>query len=166
MLLHFTAIIVYIVETNPVSMDTNNSTQPTETAGLFDLEQDTLREIQEIETKKTRKRLLILAAVIFGADLLGMIRADMLDVDTLILCLVVPAIMVGLAFLAMKEPVTAVVIAILVLAATFTLAAVQFGARALISGFLVKAIIISLLISAYQSANEARKTKRQLEGFA
>lgn len=132
-------------------------------SNLFDDHLDTQREILIIESKKVRNKLFIIAAIFFVSVLITLgisntpIRFALFDL------LVIPGILVGLGFLAMKEPLVAASIAGVILIGLWVLQIVMFGALAVVSGWLVKAIVIYMLIAAFQSGKEAHKARRELE---
>jgi hypothetical protein len=135
-----------------------DSEQP---ADIMDSYSETQREILAIETRKTRNKLFIIAMVILLSDLLALLMANAVNATTLIFIAVVPLIFVGLAFLAMKEPVLGMILGAAVIVALWVITYVQFGNRSLISGILVKAVLITLFISGFQNAIEANREERK-----
>jgi lysylphosphatidylglycerol synthetase-like protein (DUF2156 family) len=133
-------------------------------AGLYDGYQDTQREILEIEIRKTKIKLFTIAAVVFGFDLLALLAANLVNADTILYIAIIPAIMVGLAFLAMKEPLLAMIIAALIIVAVWIYIIAMTGSQAAITGWLGKAILVYLLIAGFQSAREAQRIKKELKG--
>jgi hypothetical protein len=132
-------------------------------AGIMDSYSETQREILAIETRKTRKKLFIIAFVILLSDLLALLMANAVNPATLIFIAVVPLIFVGLAFLAMKEPMLAMILGAAVIVALWVITYVQFGNRSLISGILVKAVLITLFISGFQNAIEANRVRKEMK---
>lgn len=124
---------------------------------------ETQREILAIETKKTRTKLFIIALVILLSNLIGLLMANAVNANTLIFIAVVPLIFVGLAFLAMKEPLLAMILGAAVIVALWVITYVQFGNRSLISGILVKAVLITLFISGFQNAIEANRVRKEMK---
>jgi hypothetical protein len=133
-------------------------------SGLYDGYQDTQKEILEIEIRKTKNKLFTIAAVVFGFDLLALLAANLVDANTLLYIAIIPAIMIGLAFLAMKEPMLAMIIAALIIVAVWIYIIAMTGSRAAITGWLGKAILVYLLIAGFQSAREAQRIKKELKG--
>jgi hypothetical protein len=133
-------------------------------SGLYDGYQDTQKEILEIEIRKTKNKLFTIAAVVFGFDLLALLAANLVDANTLLYIAIIPAIMIGLAFLAMKEPMLAMIIAALIIVAVWIYIIAMTGSRAAITGWLGKAILVYLLIAGLQSAREAQRIKKELKG--
>ena len=132
-------------------------------AGIMDSYSETQREILAIETKKTRTKLFIIALVILLSNLIGLLMANAVNANTLIFIAVVPLIFVGLAFLAMKEPLLAMILGAAVIVALWVITYVQFGNRSLISGILVKAVLITLFISGFQNAIEANRVRKEMK---
>lgn len=92
-----------------------------------------------------------------------MLTADAINLQTLIVISVIPLVCVGLAFLSIKEPLTSIIIAAVIIIGLWVYAAVVTGGMAAISGWLIKAVIVYLLIAGFQSAREAQKIKKELK---
>ena len=136
---------------------------PNVVSGLYDNYNETQREILAIEIKKTRNKLFTIAIVILILDFLAMMMAYKgVESEMLLYIIIVPLIVVGLAFLAIKEPIVAIVITAIIIIGLWILAAVQTGGRAAITGWIGKAIIVYLLIAGFQSAREAQRIKKEL----
>jgi hypothetical protein len=130
--------------------------------GIMDSYADTQKEILAIETRKTRNKLFIIAAVILISDLLALFMANAVNATTLLVIGIVPLVFVGLAFLAIKEPLLAMILGAAVIVALWVFMFVQFGNPSLISGLLVKAVLITLAISGFQNAIEANKVRKEM----
>ena len=123
---------------------------------------DTQKEILVMETRKTRNKLFIIAAVILISDLLALFMANAVNATTLLVIGIVPLVFVGLAFLAIKEPLLAMILGASVIVALWVFMFVQFGNPSLISGLLVKAVLITLVISGFQNAIEANRVRKEM----
>ena len=130
--------------------------------GIMDSYSDTQREILAIETRKTRNKLYFIGAVILLSDLLGLLMANALNATTLLFIVIVPVVFVGLGLLATKEPLLAMILGTAVIVALWVFTYVQFGNRSLISGILVKAVLITLLISGFRNAIEANRVRKEM----
>ena len=124
---------------------------------------DTQKEILAIEARKTRNKLFIIAAVILISDLLALFMANAVNANTLLVIGIVPLVFVGLAFLAIKEPLLAMISGAAVIVALWVFMFVQFGNASLISGLLVKAVLITLVISGFQNAIEANRVRKEMK---
>ena len=124
---------------------------------------DTQKEILFIETRKTRNKLFIIAAVILISDLLALFMANAVNATTLVVIGIVPLVFVGLAILALKEPLLAMILGAAVIVALWLFMFVQFGNPSLISGLLVKAVLITLVISGFQNAIEANRVRKEMK---
>jgi len=124
---------------------------------------DTQKEILVIETRKTRNKLFIIAAVILISDLLALFMANAVNATTLVVIGIVPLVFVGLAILALKEPLLAMILGAAVIVALWVFMFVQFGNPSLISGLLVKAVLITLVISGFQNAIEANRVRKEMK---
>lgn len=123
----------------------------------------TQKEIFAIEIRKTRNTLIIMAIIVFASDLLSLLIANALYVENLLYIIVIPAILVALALLALKEPLLAMIIAVIVVTGIWIYAIVITGGRAAIMGWLIKAIIVYFMIKGFHHAAEANKIKRELK---
>jgi len=123
---------------------------------------DTQKEILAIEKRKTRNKLFIIAAVILISDLLALFMANAVNAPTLLAIGIVPLIFVGLALLATKEPLLAMILAAAMIVAMWVFLFVQFGNRSLVSGWLVKAVLITLVISGFRNAIEANNVRKEM----
>ncbi len=129
---------------------------------LFANDIETQKEILAIETRKTRNALIYVAAVIFVFDLIGLLILNAVMARSLLLIAVVPAIILGLAFLSIKEPLVAIIIAGLLIIGIWIYTIVITGGIAAVSGWIGKIIIIYLLIAGFQHAREASRIKKEL----
>jgi hypothetical protein len=145
-----------------------NVNQPEENvvAGLYDNYHETQKEILAIEIRKTRNKLITVAVVIFAFDLLALMVADALMLQTFIWILIIPALIIGLAFFALKEPLAAMIIAAAIIVGLWIYSIVLTGGLAAVSGWLGKAVIIYLLIAGFQNAREATRIKKELKAAA
>jgi hypothetical protein len=129
---------------------------------IFDSFEEVNKFTYYAELKKVRSRLLTIALLLFLSDLLGMLVSDLLTVQLLLWSLIIPAIIASLAFLAFKEPLAAMIIATVIIAALWIYIVAMTGARGPIAGFLVKAIVIYLLATGISSAKNAQRLKKEL----
>jgi hypothetical protein len=142
---------------------TNPDQQAEETvSGYYDNYTETQKEILAIEIRRTRNSLFTLAAIVFASDLLGLLMLEVFLWQSLLIILIIPAILIGLSFLASKEPLTAIIIAATVIIGVWVYTIISLGAGAAITGWLVRAIIIYFLIAGLQHAREAMKIKKEL----
>ncbi len=130
---------------------------------IFDNYQDTQKEILDMEVKKVRNKLFTLAIIFFVADLIQLVASDTLNITTLIIIAVIPLFFVGLAFLAIKEPLLSMVLCSLIIGGIWIYVAVVTGGRAIFSGIIVKGIVIYLVFAGFQSAIEAQRIKKELK---
>jgi hypothetical protein len=131
-------------------------------SGLYDGYNDTQKEILEIEIRKTRNKLFTLAAIIFVSDLLGLAMVNAVNATSLLIIAVVPVVYIGLAFLALKEPLLAMIVAAIIILAIWIYTISRLGGAAAISGWLVKAIVVYMMIAGFQNAKEAQRIKKEL----
>ena len=70
--------------------------------------------------------------------------------------------LIAVAFLAMKQPLVAIILAAFVFVGVWTLTIMIFGGVGAISGLLIKAIIIYFFIAGFQSAREVTRIRKEL----
>ena len=128
----------------------------------YDNYKEVQKEILSIEIRKTRNKLISIAIVIFAFDLLVLLMANLATAKTLLIILIVPAIITGLAFLSVKEPMTAMIIAAVLIIGLWVYMIILSGGKAAVSGWIGKAIIVYLLLAGFQNAREAAKIKGEL----
>jgi hypothetical protein len=124
---------------------------------------ETQKEIMEMEIKKTRNTLWILATVFLVIQLIAIAQLELSISDLWLEILLFPVILAGLGFLAIKEPMVAVVVAGLLIFGLWIYNVILLGGIAIISGLLWKGIIISVYIVCFQHANTATKIKKELK---
>jgi hypothetical protein len=117
----------------------------------------------DYESKKTRNTIWIIALILFLSDFLAIAIAGLISPVTIISVLLIPAIFFGLGFLAYNQQVLAMVIVAVIFAALLIYSIFIVGATSIISGFLVKAVLIYLFIKGFKHAFEARKAKNDLK---
>ncbi len=144
--------------------DTNNPDTTGDIAtGIFDDYQQTQWELLRIVLKKLRKKLIILAAVIFLFDAIALSAANSLVPEMLAWISIVPIIILGLSFLAGWEPLLAVIAAALLMIGIWVYAVMVNGPTAVVSGWLGKIIVITSLIAAFQDAKEITQLRKELQ---
>lgn len=77
--------------------------------------QETQKEIMEIEIRKTRNMLWILAAVFLGINVIALLQLGVSISDFWLEILIIPAVLAGLGFMAIKEPLVATIIATVII---------------------------------------------------
>jgi hypothetical protein len=117
----------------------------------------------DYESKKTRNTIWIISLILFLADFLAIAMAGLITPVTLISILITPAIFFGLGFLAYNQQVLAMIIVTVLFVALLIYSIFIVGATSIISGFLVKAVLIYLFIKGFKHAFEARKAKNDLK---
>lgn len=125
--------------------------------------QDTQREILAIQLKKLRNVLFTLAMVIFLSDFFGLMMMNATFLPNILVILVLPVIMAGMAFLSAKEPLLSIIVAATVIVGAWVYTIIVIGATAAIMGWLIKALLIYFIIAGFQHAIEAMKIKKELK---
>jgi hypothetical protein len=130
---------------------------------IYDGYHETQKEILAIELRKTRNQLFAMAFIIFLFDLLAITMSGLSLGDFIGWILIVPAIIVGLAFLASKEPMLSMIIATIIIVGLWTYSIVALGGKAAVTGWLGKAIIIYFIFAGFQNARTAQRIKKELK---
>jgi hypothetical protein len=94
---------------------------------------------------------------------LGILVANAVTFPTVLVISVIPVLLAGLAFLALREPLLAMIIAAIIFIAAWIYTISVMGGQAAVSGWLVKAIVIYLLIAGFQNAREAQRIRKELK---
>jgi len=127
---------------------------------------DSYKEVQQdilaTETRKTRNTIFGVAALLLGSDLLALFMANAVTGTTFLYILVVPAVFAGLGFIALKQPMAAAISALVLFACLWTFTVYVYGGAQVLSGLIVKAIIITLLLLGINHAREAAKARKNL----
>ena len=140
----------------------NENPHGTDETGIFDSYHDTQREILAIELRKTKNKLLTIALVLFIGDLLAIMLLNVMSFSVLLSIIIIPAVIAGLAFLALKEPLAAMIIATLIIGGIWIYIIVLTEGTGAFTGIIVKIIVIYLAIAGFQSAREAHRIKKEI----
>ena len=141
----------------------NTDDQQDIVSGYYDTYKQTQAEIFAAECRRVRNSIFWIAGLLFGSDMLGLAIANLITGETVLYTLLFPAIFIGLAFLALKQPMLAAILAIVLFAGIIILSIVVFGGIGAIRGILIKAIIIYFLLAAIQSARIAEQAKKDMQ---
>ena len=144
--------------------DNTTGDNPEIVSEYYENHTETQREIQAIEIRKTRNSLFTIAAIVFIGDLLGlmMLPDKSYFLVGLLIILVVPLIITAMALLATKEPLVAMIVTAIIIAAVWIYTIIATRGQAAMMGWLVKAIIIYFIISGFRHAQEANRIKKEL----
>lgn len=127
---------------------------------------DTYKEVQQdilqTETRKTRNAIFSVAALLFGSDLLALFIANAVTPATLLYITIVPALFVAAGFFAIKQPLAAIITALVLYVGIWGLSVYIYGGSQLMSGLIVKAITVTTLLVGLNHAREAEKARKNL----
>jgi hypothetical protein len=130
---------------------------------VYDNYTDTQKEIMQIEIRKTRNVLFTLAAIILASDIISLAIVNAFSLQAFIIILIIPSLLTVMAFLSLKEPLIAMIVAAIVIASIWAYTIIITNGKAALTGWLVKAIIIYFIIAGFRHAAEANKIKRELK---
>lgn len=128
----------------------------------YDNYKQTQLELILVYSKKTRNAIFTIAGLWLASELLGLAMANVFTMQAILSVSLVPAILIAVAFLAMKQPLVAIILAAFVFVGVWTLTIMIFGGVGAISGLLIKAIIIYFFIAGFQSAREVTRIRKEL----
>jgi len=83
---------------------------------IYDGYQDTQKEIFGIECRKARVKLFTIAFVIFLFDFIAIARLGAVTPNSVLIISIIPLLITGLGILSIKEPMIAMIIALLIIA--------------------------------------------------
>jgi hypothetical protein len=146
------------VNSNPDQQDRNS------VSGYYEDYNEVQKDVLAIETRKTRNVIFTIAAVVLASDLMGLLVLNAFFPETILIILIIPAILVIFALLAMKEPLTAISLAAILIVSLWIYTIVVTKGQAAIMGWLIKAVIVYFIIAGFQHAREATRIKRELSG--
>jgi hypothetical protein len=116
----------------------------------------------EARIKKARNAIFAIAVVFLVSELIGMAAADALTTAGLVITAGIAAIFVGLGFLTKKQPLTAILIALVLFVGLWILAIIVTGPEQIYKGILVRGIIIYFLVTGIKHAREAERIRKQM----
>src|SRR4051812_25569038 len=95
-------------------MENMNEVQESNIAEYYNNYQQTQTELIALYSKKTRNAIFTLAGLWLASEFIGLAIANVFNATLLISALLIPALLVGTAFIALKQPLTAIIIAALI----------------------------------------------------
>jgi hypothetical protein len=138
-------------------------TSPDTISDYYDGYKEVQQDILQTETRKTRNSIFIVAALLFGSDLLALSMANVVTGTTLLYTLVVPALFLAIGFFALKQPLAASITATVLFVGLWAFTVFVYGGAQVISGLIIKSVIITLLLLAINQAREAEKARKNLK---
>lgn len=121
-------------------------------------------ELQSAETqlKKTRNAIYVVAALILAGNLIIMAISGTFTMLGVIIVLVMAGVFAGLSLFTKKQPLTAVIIALILYAGLWIFDIIQLGPEMIYKGIVVKGIILYYLITGIKHAREAERLRREI----
>jgi hypothetical protein len=116
----------------------------------------------EARIKKARNAIFAIAIVFLVSELIGMAAAHALTTAGIVITAGIAAIFVGLGFLTKKQPLTAILIALILFVGLWILAIIVTGPEQIYKGILVRGIIIYFLVTGIKHAREAERIRKQM----
>lgn len=121
-------------------------------------------ELQSAETqiKKARNAIIAIAILIIIGNLIVMAASDSFTTTGIIIMLGIAAVFTGLAFLTKRQPLTAIIIALVLFIALWVSDIVLAGIENIYKGIIVRVIILYFLIKGIKHAREAERIRKEI----
>jgi hypothetical protein len=136
-------------------------------SSIFEMayDKEILQDNLKYDLKRTKNSLFIIAVVLLLSDILGLSMANALNGTTFVYVLVVPIIFVALGFAASVKPMIAMSVAAVLFVLIIAYNIYVLGARSIVSGLIVKAVLVYFFIKGFNHAKDAETAKRDLSSF-
>ena len=121
-------------------------------------------ELQSAETeiKKARNAIIAIAALIVVGNLILMSIDNSFNTVSIVIMLILTGIFIGLTFFTKKQPLTAIIIALVLFIGLWISDIVLAGVEYIYKGIIVKIIILSFLIKGIKHAREAERIRKEI----
>jgi len=121
-------------------------------------------ELQSAETqiKKARNAIIAIAILIIIGNLIVMAASNSFTTTGIIVMLGIAAVFTGLAFLTKRQPLTAIIIALVLFIALWVSDIVIAGVENIYKGIVVRVIILYFLIKGIKHAREAERLRKEM----
>lgn len=123
---------------------------------------EVLIENYKYDASKTMVSLVIIGCILFAGDLFALAMANAISVYSLVGAVITPALFVGLGFLARVKPMLSMVLATILFVLLMVLTIYISGAKSIVSGWFVKAVLIYFFIKGFNHAKDAEEAKKNL----
>lgn len=136
-----------------------------EPASIFDdpYQRELLMHNWQTARKGTLQSILIIIAVILFSDGVALFSTNQLNPENIFAVLLVPAIFTGLYFYARSQPYAAMLAIIIIFSLVALAATIETAGAYLVSGLLIKALLVYAFIKGYRQAKEASQAKKELD---
>jgi hypothetical protein len=131
-------------------------------AGDYANYKQTQAEIFVQDAKRVRNTLITIGILFFASDLLTMAMTNTITGADIAYSLIIPVIYFAFALLALKQPLLANILGMLVFAGVIVIMIWAYGGLGVISGMIIRAIIIYFLIAGFQSARSAEQARKEM----
>lgn len=143
-------------------MNTQQETGTHIVSDLYEGYRDVQAHLVVTHSRKVRNAIFAIAALLFGSELLSLMMRGNPSAEVILYSAIIPLIVVGMGFLATRQPLVAIILVLLVFVAIIVLSIIVYGSRGAFSGALVKIIILYFLLAGIQSARQAERAKKEL----
>lgn len=137
--------------------------QETIVSDLYDNYHETQKEVMAIEIRKTRNKLFTLAIFLFCVSMVALFQMDAVTFQNVLIVSIEPILFLGMGLLAIKEPMVAMLITAIIIGGLWIYSAVQTNGVSLISGWILKVVVVYLVIAGIQHAREAQRIRKELK---
>jgi uncharacterized membrane protein len=112
----------------------------------------------ESNLRKARNAIFAIAALLLIGDLISMAGSDGFQMEVLLFSLVVSGIFVALGFLTKKQPMTAIIIALILFLGLWIFTIIVIGPEQIYRG-----IIVYFLVTGIKHAKEAERLRKEIK---
>lgn len=117
----------------------------------------------ETNLRKARNAIFAIAGLLLLGDLISMAGAGGFQIEIFLISLAVSGVFVGLGFLTKKQPMTAIITALILFIGLWVFAIVALGPEQIYRGILVRGIITYFLIKGIKHAREAERLRKEMQ---
>jgi len=147
--------------------ETNSSANPEQPANVISDYYEGYQQLElqsaEHRVKKARNAIYAVAALTIIGSLIMMGVGDTFTPEGLIIVLVIAGIFFGLGLFTKKQPLTSIIIALVLYVGLWIFDIVALGAEMIYKGIIVKGIILYFLITGIKHAREAERIRKELQ---
>jgi uncharacterized membrane protein len=139
----------------------DNNSEASVVYDYYESHKETQREVFQIYARKTGWMIMVAGIVYLISYLIALAAADAFLLPLLVQPVLIGGLFIGLGFFARKQPMPAAGLAAAVYLVLNVMTVIQSGAIALLAGWLIKAIIITVLLLAFNYAREANQARKE-----
>ena len=117
----------------------------------------------ENNLRKARNAIFAIAVLLLIGDLISMAGSGGFQMEIFLFSLAVSGVFVGLGFLTKKQPMTAIIIALILFLGLWIFTIIVIGPEQIYKGILVRGIIVYFLVTGIKHAREAERLRKEIK---